>query len=195
MTCLNKISKPHIVDLLRMFDKRKFVTPRIRYASVRSKPELIEDIERHFYCAQKENHIYFERVSPSRSNCPSIVYDLEHKEYIFNGRVMDVPKESREVPKFQIFHGPFLVQFDRILAEARPWGGRYWVPCPPELGAPQGLLIPEGQLATRISSASSEVFRAQGIRSPSDLTGPCEPSTSCGSTPRLKLARRLSWGS
>ena len=42
-SCLNKISKPHIVDLLRIFDKRKTISPRIRYASVRSKPELIKD--------------------------------------------------------------------------------------------------------------------------------------------------------
>ena len=45
---MNAISKPHLVDLLRIFDKRRYITPRIRYASVRSKPELIRDLERHF---------------------------------------------------------------------------------------------------------------------------------------------------
>ena len=43
---MNAICKPHIVDLLRIFDKRRMVTPRIRYASVRSKPELIADLAR-----------------------------------------------------------------------------------------------------------------------------------------------------
>ena len=45
---MKAISKPHLVDLLRMFDQKKWITPRIRYASVRSKGELLEDLERHF---------------------------------------------------------------------------------------------------------------------------------------------------
>ena len=45
---MNHISKPHIVDLLRIFDKRKFFVPRIRYASVRSKPELLKDLKYYF---------------------------------------------------------------------------------------------------------------------------------------------------
>ena len=39
---MERISKPQIVDLLRVFDLRRLVQPRIRYASVRSKPELIK---------------------------------------------------------------------------------------------------------------------------------------------------------
>ncbi len=31
---MNQISKPHIVDLLRIFDKNRMISPRIRYASV-----------------------------------------------------------------------------------------------------------------------------------------------------------------
>ena len=45
---LHKISKPHLVDLLRMSDHNRWLQPRIRYASVRSKPELIRDLEDHF---------------------------------------------------------------------------------------------------------------------------------------------------
>ena len=45
---INVISKPLIVDLLRTFDKNKWLSPKIRYASVRSKGELIEDLRRHF---------------------------------------------------------------------------------------------------------------------------------------------------
>ena len=45
---MNQISKPHIVDLLRIFDKNRMISPRIRYASVRSKPELLKDLAHHF---------------------------------------------------------------------------------------------------------------------------------------------------
>ena len=41
---MERISKPHIVDLLRVFDRKRWIQPRIRYASVRSKPELIKDL-------------------------------------------------------------------------------------------------------------------------------------------------------
>ena len=44
---METISKPHLVDLLRVFDKRKWFVPRIRYASVRSKPELIKDMQKY----------------------------------------------------------------------------------------------------------------------------------------------------
>ena len=45
---MQDISKPRIVDFLRTCDKLNWVHPRIRFASVRSKPELIEDIEMNF---------------------------------------------------------------------------------------------------------------------------------------------------
>ena len=45
---MQRISKPHIVDLLRYFDRNRLFSPRIRYASVRSKPELIADIKSGF---------------------------------------------------------------------------------------------------------------------------------------------------
>ena len=40
---MDQISKPHIVSFLRMVDRHKWIRPRIRFASVRSKPELITD--------------------------------------------------------------------------------------------------------------------------------------------------------
>ena len=46
---MDQISKPHIVSFLRMVDRHKWIRPRIRFASVRSKPELITDIKRAFW--------------------------------------------------------------------------------------------------------------------------------------------------
>ena len=74
-SCLNKISKPHIVDLLRIFDKRKTISPRIRYASVRSKPELIKDLVKHFDCTESDDIVYFEPLCPTM-DAPKIKYDL-----------------------------------------------------------------------------------------------------------------------
>ena len=84
MTCLNKISKPHIVDLLRVFDKRKTITPRIRYASVRSKPELIADILRHFTCSEKADVLLFEPIVPL--DAPLIEYNLSSARTYLTGR-------------------------------------------------------------------------------------------------------------
>ena len=54
---MNQISKPHIVDLLRIFDKNRMISPRIRYASVRSKPELLKDLITLHRAAKYKQHI------------------------------------------------------------------------------------------------------------------------------------------
>ena len=90
---LNRISKPHIVDLLRIFDSRKTICPRIRYASVRSKPELIKDILKHFDCTESDDVVYFAPLCPTL-DVPNISYDLGARTYAFNGATVDVPKES-----------------------------------------------------------------------------------------------------
>ena len=64
---MNQISKPHIVDLLRIFDKNRYINPRIRYASVRSKPELLNDLKMHFRVRVVEKTIY----SSGPGNCDS----------------------------------------------------------------------------------------------------------------------------
>ena len=50
---MQRISKPHLVDLLRFFDKKRIFSPRIRYASVRSKPELIKDLKKYFFTYER----------------------------------------------------------------------------------------------------------------------------------------------
>ncbi len=56
---MERISKPHLVDLLRIFDKRRWLHPRILYASVRSKPELIADLKKIFFTYTKEDILHF----------------------------------------------------------------------------------------------------------------------------------------
>ena len=59
---MNKISKPHIVDFLRLADQKKWFSPRIRYASVRSKPELIADLRHRFRDHLENGRIQFIRT-------------------------------------------------------------------------------------------------------------------------------------
>ena len=107
---MNSISKPHLVDLLRIFDKQRMFTPRIRYASVRSKPELLQDLAIHFTAIKKNDIIQFEpvRVNPG---LPAIQYHLKRKKFYFDSQSVDVPTESRKRPLFQVVRGPIELTF------------------------------------------------------------------------------------
>ena len=98
---LNKISKPHLVDLLRMSDRERWLMPRIRYASVRSKPELIQDLKLHFRVGLVPgNRLLFE---PLRArNLPEICYCLTTRQYHLEGVPADIPRISRTKPVFSI---------------------------------------------------------------------------------------------
>jgi len=109
---MESISKPHMVDLLRIFDKKRWITPRIRYASVRSKPELIADLKRVFFTAV-ENHepdiIHFKlraAVRRSHSHLPEISYSLKNRTFLFDGLAYNVPVESRRRVEFSISRVP-----------------------------------------------------------------------------------------
>ena len=106
---LTRISKPHLVDFLRIADAKKWLTPRIRYASVRSKPELIHDLQSHFRIAMVNHRVVF---YPRRARgLPQVQYDLVRKEYLLDGLPVDIPKLSREKPRFQISHKQVTVTF------------------------------------------------------------------------------------
>ena len=102
---MNQISKPHIVDLLRIFDKNRMISPRIRYASVRSKPELLKDLSHHFDTLQVGLRILFKP-----RNVPEIVYQLKEKQFYFDGKRVNVPEESRARPVFSR-KGPVTLTF------------------------------------------------------------------------------------
>ena len=108
---MESISKPHIVDLLRIFDKRRWFTPRIRYASVRSKPELIKDMKRYFFTFLRGNMIHFRQRECVRQTLPEIAYNRESKTYYFDGAPYDVPVESRKKVEFSISREPVTIHF------------------------------------------------------------------------------------
>ena len=112
---MNQISKPHIVDLLRIFDKNRMISPRIRYASVRSKPELLKDLAHHFDTSQEGDTIMFKpRKQHHFRGVPLIKYHLGEKQYFFDGKAVNVPEQSRARPVFQIRKGPVTITFPQI---------------------------------------------------------------------------------
>ena len=111
---MNRISKPRIVDFLRLCDRNKWVHPRIRFASVRSKPELIDDIH-HNFIVTVDKHLV--TITP-RSSCrrvPVIQYDLEARKYLVDGVYREFQKESRRKPEFQIRYVPTTIHFESFL--------------------------------------------------------------------------------
>ena len=99
---MKAISKPHLVDLLRMFDQKKWITPRIRYASVRSKGELLEDLERGVVTFVPKYRVDF---------LPKLEYNLKERAYYLDGAKKDFPRESRSPPKFVVHKGPITLTF------------------------------------------------------------------------------------
>lgn len=112
---MNQISKPHIVDLLRIFDKNRMISPRIRYASVRSKPELLKDLAHHFDTSQVGNRVEFTpRKQHHFRGVPTIHYDLKEKQFYFDGKGVNVPEQSRARPVFQVKKGPVTITFPQF---------------------------------------------------------------------------------
>ena len=164
---MNTRRKPHLVDLLRIFDKRRFITPRIRYASVRSKPELIRDISRHFR-TEKIGSVVILWPHRSLLEIPTIRYDLKAKSYSFDGKVVDVPRESREKVRFQISRVPVTI---------------HW----PVLAPRQ--LDPPARRKGSVSSQESPELDTHSLSGCSEQSAPCSDS---GSIPRSGSACHLS---
>ena len=111
---MEQISKPHLVDLLRIFDKKRWLHPRILYASVRSKPELIKDLKKYFFTYALDDVLHLKprgHIAGSLVHVPEIAYDFATKRYLFDGDPFDVPAESRRKVKFSISHEPVTMTF------------------------------------------------------------------------------------
>ena len=111
---MNAISKPHIVDLLRIFDRHRWFVPRIRYASVRSKPELIKDLAKYFFTYERDDVLFFKlrgSLEKSHPHVPTISYDFSDRQYLFDTVPYDVPTESRKKVQFSISHVPVTMTF------------------------------------------------------------------------------------
>ena len=106
---LESICKPQIVDFLRVLDRKRWVFPRIKYASVRSKPLLLKDIRRHFLEKPRPpDRIQLVPKNGGRS-IPEILYDFPSKTFLFGGQTIDLPTHAK--PVFSIRQGPVMVHF------------------------------------------------------------------------------------
>ena len=108
-----KISKPHLVDLLRIFDQKKWIHPRIRYASVRSKGELIKDLKFHVKPFVWQDRIVFvPRRKRELADLPKIEYDMKVRGFLLDDVPQDFPRASRERPRFAVRKGPVTLTFE-----------------------------------------------------------------------------------
>ena len=111
---LTNIAKPAIVELLRLFDENQWVVPRIRYASVRSKPELIEDIQRHFRASIREGMVH---LSPnhcklrSLERVPPIWFDLARRRWFVRGEQLPPVRVRKELLGFRIWRKRCTLRF------------------------------------------------------------------------------------
>ena len=151
---MQRISKPHIVDLLRIFDRNRWIRPRIRYASVRSKPELIADLRQHFIVREVNDLLVFFQKKPL-AGVPRIEYDISRRRYVLDGVPCDVPKESRKKPVFSISHVPVTLDFREFY---------------------EGLTKKCNPLSTQIASDASGESQELGTRNPPDARERNEPS-------------------
>ena len=99
---MEKISKPALVDLLRLSDRERWFCPRIRFASVRSKPCLIADLRELYTDVREGERIRFRPRRPLPQHVPAIEYDVKLRTFLLDLVVMDVPKISREKPSFSV---------------------------------------------------------------------------------------------
>lgn len=115
---LENISKPRIVDFLRVCDRKNWVFPRIRYASVRSKPTLLKDIRCHFRERTEGDLLELQPLNHC-VRCPLVQYDFGRKVFLFDGQPIDLPRAAK--PEFRILKGPVTVNFGSwTLQEAPP---------------------------------------------------------------------------
>ncbi len=106
---LENISKPRVVDFLRVCDRKNWLFPRIRYASVRSKPTLLADIRVHFEEMFRGDRLQLVPFRPRRM--PVIEYCFAKKQFLFDGEPIDLPKAGKV--EFRMIKGPVTVRFGR----------------------------------------------------------------------------------
>ena len=109
---MDKISKPDLVDFLRISDHSRWLHPRIRYASIRSKPNLLDDLRIHFDEKVQKNIVEFVPLFPAKlRGVPRIEYHLTEKTFLFDGERIDAPKKSREKVVFRFSRVPVTLTF------------------------------------------------------------------------------------
>ena len=160
---MEKISKPHIVEFLRLCDRNHWLHPRIRYASIRSKPQLLADVKRHFRARRRGKLLLFHPLR-RLPTVPKISYDFDRKRFLYDGKPIALPTPNQEADRFRIAQGPVTVSFP-------PFGN------PREAGA---------GFSTQTIVGFSSRSRTPGTGSPQGCSLPSPPSLSFGRTPSLE---------
>ena len=98
-----------------MCDKNRWCSPRIRYASIRSKPELCKDLLNFFGFEREEDQV---RIIPIRPihGFPILAYDLKARCFSVDGVLADFPRLSRARPEFRLEHTPVTLEFGTLYA-------------------------------------------------------------------------------
>ena len=109
---MEQISKPELVDFLRISDRKRWCFPRIRYASIRSKPTLLKDMRHHFRERWEGKQLLtFLPKNSLLTHVPRIQYNFAKKCFLFDGKHIDVPRASRERLKFSVSKVPVTLVF------------------------------------------------------------------------------------
>ena len=122
MLTVQRISKPNLVDLLRLSDKRRWCQPRIRYASIRSKPELCRDLVRFFDFSEEDEKIVITPKKPIL-NFPQLSYSVKHRHFVLNGSRFDAARVSRQRPTFQFQRRKTVLNFGPVYCLKTPGNG------------------------------------------------------------------------
>ena len=108
-----RLTKPSLVDFLRMCDRNRWCQPRIRYASIRSKPDLCHDLEKFFEFKEDGEFIQIlaKRAIP---NFPIISYHPGTRRFWKDGILFDAAKESRQKPRFHFERKTVTLRFGEL---------------------------------------------------------------------------------
>ena len=112
---VQKLTKPSLVDMLRMCDKNRWCCPRIRYASIRSKPDLCADLLK-FFTFDTEGDFIQIRSLRELVNFPDLKYHLKSRRFWRNGEAFDAATVSRERPTFRFEKKRVTLHFGQIRA-------------------------------------------------------------------------------
>ena len=113
---MDRISKPHLVNFLRISDRSHWLHPRIRYASIRSKPQLLRDLRKHFrtrLSPPRPGHLGTLRFLPVRPlPCvPRIEYCFQTRQFLFDGKPPPARPAGAQACGLRIVPGPVVLDF------------------------------------------------------------------------------------
>jgi len=108
-----RITKPNLVNFLRICDKERLTVQRIRYASIRSKGALIKDIMRYFYAVQNDAILTI-RSKEHNPRFVELEYCTERRSFLRQGQPFDCEIVSRKKPQYQIEHKRVTLNFGSL---------------------------------------------------------------------------------